>query len=103
MNRHHRLASLAGTTLPVAALEQLLLRALCRGDSDDAERASIELYLCLLPEMERGLPGEEENAPCLVATLMFAMARRFLAGPQGTPPVASHAVRRPSEPLHLAA
>ncbi len=101
MPRPHRLASLAGS-LPVAALEHLLLRALCRGDSDDAERASIELYLCLLPAMERDMPGDEGSAPCLVATLMFAMARRFLAGPQGTPPVAAVAVPRPSELLDLA-
>jgi hypothetical protein len=39
------LAPLASIALPVAVLESLLLRALCRGDTDDAERASIELYL----------------------------------------------------------
>jgi hypothetical protein len=106
MNRNHRLASLAGPSLCVAELERLLHRALCRGDGDDADRAAIELYLVLLEEMERGAPGDED-APCLVATLMFAMARRFLAGPASPPAAAATVAAFPAfaafRPVHLAA
>jgi hypothetical protein len=99
---HHPLRPL--TTVPVALVERLLVRALCRGDSDDADRATIELYLLLLAEMERSLPADDaESAPCLVATLMFAMARRFLTGPQGAPSAAALAVPRPFEPTRFAA
>jgi hypothetical protein len=97
----NRLATL--TSLSIPQIEHLLTRALLRGDGDDAERASIELYLLLLQEMERDMPGDEESAPALVATLMFAMARRFLTGPQGTPAAAALAVPRPFAPTHLAA
>jgi hypothetical protein len=100
MPTDNRLATL--TSLPVAQLESLLVRALLRGDTDDAERASIELYLVLLDEMERDMPGDED-APCLVATLMFAMVRRFIVPPGGSPAPAAVAVPRPSVPNQLAA
>jgi len=100
MPTHHRLATL--TTLPLTQIEFLLVRALFRGDGDDAERASIELYLLLLQEMERDLP-DDGDAPCLVATLMFAMARRFLVGPGSTPAAAALVVPRPSVPNHATA
>ncbi len=95
------------TTVPVAVLDPLLVRALCRGESDDADRASIELYLLLLPEMERDVG--QAHAPCLVATLMFAMARRFLRGAGSTPATAAVASCRrtrnsaahvPAQPTH---
>jgi hypothetical protein len=102
MPSHHRFSTL--TSLPIAQLENLLVRALFRGDGDDADRATIELYLLLLAEMERSLPADDaESAPCLVATLMFAMARRFLTGPQGAPSAAALAVPRPFEPTRFAA
>ena len=100
MPTHHILASL--TSLPIAQLETLLVRALLRGDTDDAERASNELYLVLLDEMERDMP-DDEGAPCLVATLMFAMVRRFLVRPGGSPASAVASVPRPSVPNHLTA
>jgi hypothetical protein len=100
MPSHHSLATL--TSLPIAQLESLLVRALLRGDTDDAERASIELYLVLLDEMLRDLPGDED-APCLVATLMFAMVRRFIVRPGGSPAPAAIAVPRRSVPNHLVA
>ncbi len=102
MPTHHHFATL--TSLPVAQIETLLVRALFRGDGDDAERASIELYLLLLEEMDRSLPRDDaESAPCLVATLMFAMARRCLTRPGGTPAPAVLAVPRPFAPNHLTA
>jgi len=99
MPTHHILATL--TSLPIAQLETLLVRALLRGDTDDAEYASIELYLVLLDEMERDM-SDDEDAPCLVATLMLAMVRRFLR-PGGSPASAVVAVHRPSVPNHLTA
>ena len=100
MSNHHRLATLS--SLPIAQLETLLARALLRGDGDDAERASIELYLLLLEEMERELP-DDPDAPCLVATLMFAMARRFLVGPGTTPAAAMLAAPRSLQSSHATA
>jgi hypothetical protein len=94
----HRLATLTSLSIPL--IEHLLVRALLHGDGDDAERASIELYLLLFEEMRRDLP---DDAPCLVATLMFAMARRFLTGPQGTPAAAALSVPRPCESTRLTA
>jgi hypothetical protein len=97
---HHPLRPL--TTVPVALVERLLVRALCRGDSDDADRATIELYLLLLAEMERDLRGDEESAPALVATLMYALARRFLAGPGSNPAAMSPGTPRSSQPHAVA-
>jgi len=99
MRSHHCLATL--TSLPVVEIQNLLVRALFRGDGEDAERASIELYLLLLQEMDRDLP-DDGDAPCLVATLMFAMARRFLSGPERPPAAAMLAVPRPFESTRLA-
>jgi hypothetical protein len=90
------------TSLPTTVVEHLLYSALCCGDSDDADRATIELYLLLLEEMERDLAGDED-APCLVVTLMFAMARRFLAGPSTTPAAAALAVPHFFQPTRFAA
>jgi hypothetical protein len=64
--------------VPAADLYRLLRRALSNDECDDADRASIELYLQLLDRMQADLPGQEEHAPCLVATLMLAMTRRLL-------------------------
>jgi hypothetical protein len=64
---------------PAADLYGLLARALRNVEDDDADRAAIELYRQLLDRMQADLPGQEEHAPCLVATLMLAMTRRLLA------------------------
>jgi hypothetical protein len=83
-------------------LDQLLRRALCHGDTDDADGATIALYLDLLQDVQPAVG--DADAPCIVATLMFAMARRLLAGPGSTPPTAALAsLRRAPEPIRLAA
>ncbi len=64
-------------------LDQLLRRALCHGDTDDADGATVALYLHLLDDVTPVVG--EADAPCIVAMLMFAMARRLLPGPGGAP------------------
>ncbi len=85
-------------------LDQLLRRALCHGDTDDADGATVALYLHLLSDV-RSAVGDAD-APCIVAMLMFAMARRLFAGPESTPPAAAVAsvafLRRPSDPVRPA-
>jgi hypothetical protein len=82
-------------------LDQLLRRALCHGDTDDADGATIALYLHLLQDVQPAVG--DADAPCIVATLMFAMARR-LFDPGRTPPAAAVvSLRRAPDPIRLAA
>ena len=87
MNHHH--------------LNHLLCQALCHGDTDDADGATMALYFCLLADVQTAV--DDADAPCIVATLMFAMARRPLTGPQGTPTAAAVTAARASASGHLAA
>jgi hypothetical protein len=74
-----------------SALYDLVHRAICNADRDDADRAALSLYLHLLDQMKPTLPGREEHAPSLVATLMLAMARHHLARAAGRAPSHPHA------------
>jgi hypothetical protein len=93
-------------------LDRLLVRALCQGDTPDADRATLDLYEHLLGEVIAR--AGDTDAPCIVAALMFSMARRFIPGPPCPTPAAAVVDRpihrRPSlssrgalAPLRLAA
>jgi hypothetical protein len=67
-------------SLSAADLHLLVHRALCEGDTDDADRAAMELYTQLLRDV-KPVVGDAD-APCIVATLMLALARRRLKTPR---------------------
>jgi hypothetical protein len=86
----------------IPVLDRLLERALCRGETPDADRATIALYMRLLRELAPR--AADVDAPCVVAVLMFGMARRLMPGPASPPPATAVASsRRGPEPLSLAA
>jgi hypothetical protein len=80
----------------------LLRRALFSSDADDADHATIALYLHVLHDVK--VAFTDADAPCVAATIMFAMARQLLGGPEGTPSAAACvSARRLPEPPRLAA